>query len=139
MPFRVNKDGTFTGLSVKVTTAEAAKNFRIGIYNDDAGVPTTLVADFGAGSLAGTGLIEVAGSQALTAGAYWLAFVTNSSSAVVQGGDYDYVDQTIMGVNSSQQPFTHLYVAHTYGALPSSFGTPTAVANAVCPVVWAKV
>lgn len=81
IPFFLAKDTTFDRIACNVLTVSSSGSVvRLGIYNDNAGTPGTLVLD--AGTVvgdSGTGVKAITISQALTAGVYWL-------SACGQGG-----------------------------------------------------
>lgn len=73
-PFVVSENDTFTRIGIEVTTLSAG-NARLGIYNFDNGIPTTLVADLGTVSTASTGEKEITISQVLPSGVYALCFI----------------------------------------------------------------
>jgi hypothetical protein len=126
-PIVIGASETFTRIGVKITSGMVG-NARFGIYNMANGVPTTLVADLGTISTASTGEIELTISQALTAGVYALAVVFSATPSVQEPTLNDrsmlfhYIGGSAIG---SSQDYLGFYVAHTYGALPTPFGSVT--------------
>lgn len=84
MPFHVQKNGSYTGLSVMGGTAAATMIMRLGIYNNDAttGLPSTLLVDAGTTGAMSTATSQyiVTISQTLEAGTYWLAAAIQTSN-----------------------------------------------------------
>ena len=79
-PFWLPAAKSISRIAVTVPTAGSAGSVvRIGAYNDDNGVPGTLIFDAGTVNSTTTGDKEITTSQTLPAGRFWLA-------AVVQGG-----------------------------------------------------
>lgn len=112
-------------IGVYVTTGSAT-NLRFGLYADNAGVPGALIAESGNVSANVTNA-EVAWTVGVIypAGWYWLAMVGSGTPTMqyISAGE----NTTIMGMTTVDLTtrITHLFKAHTFGALPNPFGTPT--------------
>lgn len=126
-PIVIGASETFTRIGIEITTGTAG-NARLGIYDIANGVPTSLVSDLGTISTASTGEIELTISQALTPGVYALAIVFSATPTVQEPTMNDrsvlfhYIGGSAIGSSSDTLGF---YVSHTYGALPSTFGSVT--------------
>lgn len=120
-PFVVPTPTTYSGLQFRNSTVSG--NARVGVYEDDNGVPGALVVDVGTSTLTGTSDKTVtAGSPfTLAAGRYWLAIVTDATVSIVS-------QPTTMGGNplglaagTDTTTIAGVSGAHTYGALPDPF------------------
>jgi hypothetical protein len=139
-PFLCARTHTFTGITLgNQSAAESGNTFRLGIYNDDNGRPSTLVLDAGEVTLDATAALrEIAISQQLEGGKrYWLASFFGAISAIyylsyvsgsinygfpVQGETPDVgrpVGQTSIGLNFPK------ITGFTYGAMPADVSTGT--------------
>lgn len=120
-PFHV--PANLTTASLKGTTS-ATGNMRVGIYSDNAGLPGALVIE-SASTACASPTTTVTLSQALTGPAlYWIAVVCDNTPTVT------YISTNSLFANG----IGYLYKAHTYGALPNPYGTPTFPALASeCP------
>jgi hypothetical protein len=126
-PYPINRTATYDRIGIQVSTLEAGKNIRFGIYEDDgAGYPGDLVIDAGVASLGATGLISVAltPNQQLTKGTlYWLACVTDATGvAQVRTLATTYIincfgDPAALDSNLESD----VSVACPYGVLPDPF------------------
>lgn len=112
---------TIANLATYVNSGVAATNIRIGIYNDDGTFyPGTLVVDGGNIATTSSGQKEATVTQALSAGLYWFAHVFSSSSISFYSMTTSaFNDQ--FGLDNSATSAQHWRVAHTFGALPSTF------------------
>jgi hypothetical protein len=85
VPIYVDSTTTFDRLAIATSgTFAGTATVRLGIYNDSAGVPTTLILD--AGTLSATAAntnYEITISQSLNAGFYWLAFCQQGTAPTV--------------------------------------------------------
>lgn len=127
-PLILPVSGTFDRISTYVKTASSGHSIRIGIYEmSSGGLPSTLVADLGTVSVATTGLKEITISQALTANkGYFIAWVGDGTPQLAaQSLDATFNLNTI-GTSATTSLAAYAYtIAHTYGALPDPYGTPT--------------
>lgn len=121
VPFLVPKTVTYSALVFEVTTQSAGNNARLGIYSDTNGAPDALVLDGGTVSLTGTGAKTVVISQSLTAGAYWLAYVSNGTPSVRATSATSA--NPSLGFTSGTDTTVHTgwSVAFAYAALPNPF------------------
>lgn len=72
-------------IGVEVTTLAASSTVRLGIYADGTdGLPGTLLLDAGTVDTTTTGFKEITISQALTAGRWWLAAVSQGAAPTVR-------------------------------------------------------
>ena len=78
IPCLVSEPTTYTGMFVRVN-ASAAGDLRMGIYRYFAGQPGALVLDAGTVSTGSNGVKEIAISQFLEAGYYFLAYVCDAT------------------------------------------------------------
>lgn len=123
--FLVSQNETFDRIAVDVTTAEAGKSARLGIYNSSGQGPTTLLLDAGEVDLSTTGVKEIVINQALTPGDYYLAVISNSTTAQLRrfstGNMWAY-----LGWTSANYAYACNSVGSNlpYGVLPANFPTP---------------
>jgi len=93
--FHVTRAITIDRLAVHVTTGDAGKYVRLGIYNDNgAGYPGTLVSDAGTALVTSTGVQAVtpASDIVLAMGLYWLVVVSDGTpSLYYHAGGYGCV------------------------------------------------
>ncbi len=131
-PFFVPVTATYTGIAIHVTTAAALTEARLGIYNDNTGVPGSLVLDAGTVATTSTGAKEITISQSLSGPAwYWVACVTNSGTPLYSGctpaSNLSWLGvTTTTGTNNVYAAWT---VAFTYAALPDPFTGGGALSN----------
>lgn len=134
IPIMVARDITVDRIALRVTTLDAGKSARLGIYNND-GVnlhPGSLLLDAGEVSVGSTGVKAITINQALTKGIYHLALVSDGTPTL-----HWYTRYTApLGVDASYlQPNACWYVAHTYAALPDPYTTTTTFEDLRCPTV----
>jgi len=125
-PFMVGKTTTFERIGCNIITAAASSSIRLGIYNFENGLPTTLVLDAGTIDSSTTGVKEITISQQLTPGAYAFAWVSNGTPTPISTGapgtgDIEYfwgAPDTSTGATIRQA-----YYAFTYAALPANYSS----------------
>jgi len=122
-PFLVPETHTFTSINIETTAAAAGKFVRLGIYNDNDGIPDSLVLDAGAISVAlpiGAKFIVI--NQVLFAGWYWLAIV-GDGTPTLRAGSNTSSPLPWLGFTSGIDVTYHIgwTVAQAYGALPDPF------------------
>lgn len=122
MPFWLGIAATFDRLAFNVTFASTTGGVcRLGIYNSDGAVPTSLVLDAGTVGTTSTGVKQITISQALQPGMYWLAVcsqVAQCNGTLFQGyypnrGLTNFVFTWQNGPSTQQQGVS--------GALPSTY------------------
>ena len=143
MPIYISSPCTITKIGVEVNTASAG-NARLGIYNMGSdGLPSGLLLDAGTVSTGTTGEKEVAISQALFPGWYFLAIVTDNAIAQLRCINGYSSGSFLSGAPAANTLTTGYapYVAHTYGTLPSLFGSPTyyALSGGGFPSLWVRI
>jgi hypothetical protein len=139
----VGQSTTFTKIGILVTTLQAGKVARLGIYNWSGGKSTTLVLDAGTVSLGTSGISEITISQTLSAGVYSLAIIADSSTAEVRGAQTSVQVASFMyglnDVNSGTNTIMQ-YEAGTGSTLPSTASTsPINLITNNPPLVWLRV
>ena len=126
-PFYVPKTITLDRIAVNVTTLVASGKCRLGIYSDNNCEPGTLLLDAGEVDTSATGVKSLTINQQLTENnLYWLVFVSNSATHVVRGAPVASI-LVVLGFdnNLGTAGVKAFYATQTYGALPSTFPTPT--------------
>lgn len=132
---------TFTKIGIEVTTG-AGTNARLGIYSSSNGRPGSLLLDAGTVSTATTGEKEVTISQALPAGTYFLGAVFDNTPIVRAVASTGPVMSALIGATDPDNTtaLAGFYVAHAFGALPSTFGSVTNVTGGGggVPAIWVR-
>lgn len=141
MPFFVSQPCTLVQLAVNVTTAGASSGVRVGVYRSAAEndiYPGALLVESGEMDTSSTGVKTSTVNQALTPNRWhWYAFLCKASAPAVTGVS---TYSSGMGVDTAFAYANNLYVAQTYGALPSTFpANPTWNTSATFPVVALKI
>lgn len=127
LPFWPGRTCTLTALAGDVTLALVGGNLRMGLYNaDSAGLPTTLVADYGTVSAGLTGIRTISGlSTAVRPVLYYL--IVGRQGGVLNLGlttraTWDpIVSEAAPSGNANLNCY---YKDGVSGALPATFGTP---------------
>lgn len=74
VPIYIGETITFTQISIHTGTQSGTAVYRLGIYTNTNGLPTTVVRDFGQVSVSSSSFVaSITQSYALTKGWYWLA------------------------------------------------------------------
>ena len=138
LPFAVGDTATFVRIGIDVTTADAGKSARLGIYGWANGVPAARLLDAGVVSVASTGVKEIAISQVLPAGMYGLALVSDGAP-VLRGNDVNPVAAFAIGTATPGVADYRMSRGFTYGALPDPWGTPSyAAASVTLPALYLR-
>jgi hypothetical protein len=118
-----SKNVTITKLGINIT-AGATGNFRMGIYSDSGSVaPSALLYDYGEGSTANTGLIELSSSNTLSANTlYWVGLTYSAKPTITF---YNQAYCTSIGVIDATPTMSALCwrESRPYAALPANVGT----------------
>ena len=130
---------TFTEIGIRCSTSIDGAKVRLGIYNDNNGVPGTLLLDCGEFTCSGTGAQDIKktiSQQLITQTNYWLALVSDSAIAV-NGCATTSVGRLMGGTAyADTRDITGGFAAFTYGALSGANPFPTRTAtNGSVPVV----
>lgn len=123
IPFAVGDTATFVRIAIDVTTADATRSARLGIYGWSNGLPGARLLDAGVVSVASTGIKEIAISQALSAGMYALALVSDGAP-VLRANDATPMAAFAIGTATPGTADYRLSRGFTYGALPDPWGAP---------------
>ena len=140
-PLKITHSGSFNKIGIGSITPVGLDNARLGIYENNNGVPGTLLLDAGAISTGATGDREITISQSLSPGWYWLAMVADAATEVA-ADDSALVSRFLPGegVGGTTGSPLYYYYAHTYGALPTSHLTFVAQSGTGhVPRVWLRV
>ncbi len=141
VPLPVGTSRAFDRISVQVTTAGGAGALvRLGIYTDLNGWPDALLLDAGTIDASTTGQKDLVINQTLS-GLVWLGAVQQASTTVQvaifadNGPLSDRVGQLTPTIGSSALGYQ---LANVTGALPASFGTPTADTVYGPPIIFLR-
>jgi len=142
-PFYVPARRTYDRIAVNATAAESGKSVRLGIYRHDYAnvVPGALALDAGAVSVAVEGKREIVISQALSAGWWWLALLSDATGAARLAASGTVGGNAMLGYDDADTTAFHRYVTRSqaYGALPDPFGAVSSyVVSVVTPRVWLR-
>ena len=140
MPIYIPSTTTFDRIGVTTTSVTTGGNIRLGIYSDNAGLPSTLVLDSGVIAYSANSTAYMATiSQTLTAGWYWLGSVIQSGSSTWLGyGAYPTQGMSgLMLSNTSGSLIICAYQTGVTGALPSTLSSP-AISGYSQPVVYLR-
>jgi hypothetical protein len=122
-PFIVGKQTTWDTIGVEVTTAGAGGSLaRLGIYEAQSdGTPGALVLDAGTVLVDATGDREISITQELSAGFYFLTFVSDGTP-VIRAAILGETGAGWLGSASVSSSSATIFRAHTFGALPDPYG-----------------
>lgn len=136
---------TLNGISVDVTViGDAASKVRFGLYADAAGLPGSLVQDFGTIAADALGANPLTISQGVSAQWYWVcsAFqLMPSVRATVRMANFNIFPARV-GIatpGGSNNNVAYYFDTGMSGALPASPGAPTNVMTpSNSPAIWLK-
>ena len=117
----VARDMTIDRIGLNVAVGESGKVARLGIYKNDGTnlYPGTLLADYGTVSLASAAFVAITINQALTKGIYWIAMVSNRTSATFTAHSLAWSPLGVANAAASDQ---HQWnVVFSYAALPDPY------------------
>ena len=144
VPIDIAFSTTFVALCVGVTTG-AVGNVRMGIYRNSGAYPSTLVLDGGTATTDAIAFKEIAISQLLAPGKYWLAAVfdatptCNRKANSVNQGVSPMLSMLASAI-AGTDVLDGVTVAFTYAALPATFtGSGTYVSGSSLPLLGLKV
>lgn len=131
---------TINRIGVEVTTLQAGGDIRLGLYEDDNGVPGDLILDAGTVSTATTGNKEITISHTTSGRMIWAVAFTASATAqcrVYSSPSFGHIiGRDAMGSNAVVRCITR---SLAYGPLPTPFGTPVYNVTSINPpVVWVR-
>lgn len=133
LPFILHRRTTFNAIAASVTTLHAS-NLRMGIYAHENGLPGARILDAGEVSAGSTGVKDIAVSQTLSAGIYWLTSVYAGTPTMRAAGFHTGIASTpdlvaILGTGTVGTQDSRVTASLTYGALPATFGSVTYAAG----------
>ena len=141
VPCVLPREGTYTDLRVYISNGQAGAKARLGIYEDDSGVPGALIEDTGEITPTASGFYEAsfAGSRTLGPGFYWLAYIVDTAIVIIRRIDTTAalslgIDPTV----TNQGHYYCVYRSFSYAALPDPFGSITAYAMSYPPCIELK-
>ena len=137
VPICIGAHKTLDRIGFEVVSS-AAESVRVGLYDDEDGGPENLLAESSSISVASTGVKLTTISVDVAPGWYWLAFVTNGSTATYRVARSAVYANVMPATATPPTVSTGYYVVHTFGALPDPFGTPVVTA-ANLPILWGRV
>ena len=138
VPIAIAENMTIDRIGIEVTTAAASSTIRLGLYEDNAGVPGDLIADFGTVSTATTGVKELTVSQAVSKGRVFAAWVPSNSALNVRriSNGWNLLQYTATKEDALDPSSVHWQQSGVTGALPATAAATltssgTAFSNAV--------
>lgn len=141
LPLKVSHQCTVTKIGISSITPIGLDNARLGIYQNNNGLPGDLLLDAGGISTFSTGDREITISQSLSPGWYWLALVVDNGTEI--GADDSALVSRFLpaeGIGGTTGSPLYYYYARTYGALPTSHSSFIAQpGTAHVPRVWLRV
>lgn len=137
LPFWPGRACTLTGVAANVTTLLAASTLRMGLYESDGVLPTTLVADFGTVTSDATGIRSI---TALTTPVrpvlHYLAIVRQGGVGTLSVSSRSSWDPIVSDTSPTIAANTSAYYRNAVlGALPTPFGVPDGTDQGPCLVV----
>lgn len=123
VPLHFGEDRTLTEFGIYVSTLAASGVARIGLYENQGGVPGDFVADFGEVLTSTTGYKSIAISQAVVASKwYWGAVVCGTAAPSLS-----HITNPIISIGANttvvpggQHQACAMFHSYTYGALPTT-------------------
>lgn len=131
LPFWPGRTCTLTAIAANVTLALVGGNIRMGIYNSDGAVPTTLLADFGTVSVGVTGIRSITGlSQTIRPVLYYAVIARQGGVLNLGLTSRDTWDPIVSETSPTIAGNLNAYYRDTVsGALPASFGAISGTIN----------
>jgi hypothetical protein len=123
-PIIIQRTATANRINVQITSTSAT-SIRLGIYEELSGAPGDLLLDAGTVSAASTGNKAITISQELTPGIYFLCLLAEGTPGVDAIEESDLLIHYGSGTPESDDLLTQMYGAQSYGALLSTFPTPS--------------
>ena len=132
LPFWPGRKCTLTAMAGNVTLALVGGNLRMGIYNSDGVLPTTLLADFGTVGAGLTGIRQISGLSVAVRPVLHYVVIGRQGGVLNLGlttrNTWDpIVSETTPTITGSLNCYTQTGIG---GALPANFGTPAGLDTA---------
>lgn len=138
LPFYVRKKTTFTRIGFQIT-ATSGLIARLGIYNAENGVPTSLLLDCGTVSTSSSGEKEATISVTLNTGFYFLSLVPDATPTVYTSGFVSQISGYAVGQSSRTSPFCAYVAANGSTTLPNPAQTSLLELGANIPAISLRV
>lgn len=139
-PIMIGVAQAVTEIGCEVTSAAASSNIRLGIYgtNWPDPAPASLVLDAGVVSGGSTGSKTISISTTLQPGLYWTVCISDGAPSLRSdnlGSRWGW-----FGTDSPSSGSNNTFIQQnvSYGALASTFGTPTWASSALTFRVWLR-
>ena len=132
LPFWPGRKCTLTAMAGNVTLALVGGNLRMGIYNSDGVLPTTLLADFGTVGAGLTGIRQISGLSVAVRPVLHYVVIGRQGGILNLGlttrNTWDpIVSETTPTITGSLNCYIQTGIG---GALPANFGTPAGLDTA---------
>lgn len=141
VPIYIPEDTTFARIALNVGSgAVAGSSFDLGIYSNNNGNPSTLLADYGTVLTNTTGLKEINTTIDLDAGWWWLTLGGSATVAMVASANTDASLFELWGLPSPITAVTAGVTAtwlYSAGNMPATFPTPTQKTAGI-PLTWLR-
>lgn len=139
-PWFVSEPITFIEILSEVTTAQAATNYRLGIYTDNNGYPNALVAGTDAAEYSGSAAAAVRTSGAvnitINPGKYWIVINSNGNPTLRSWPATILPTVGVLSTIGAAPSIWGWTVTSTYGAMPSTFPAGASANTTLnCPIV----
>lgn len=132
LPFWPGRTCTLTAMAANVTLALVGGNLRMGIYESDGVLPTTLLSDFGTVTAGLTGIRQISGLSVSVRPVLHYIVIGRQGGVVNLGlttrNTWDPItSETTPTITDSLNCYTQTGIG---GALPANFGTPAGLDTA---------
>jgi len=136
IPFTWEEHQRWDRIAVEVTTAQASKIARLGIYlSAPTGLPLRRLLQSSELSLAATGVLYETIGALLKPGTHWLAFAGNSTTVELESRS---VEGRLGGSGADQDAGTYLSDSFSYSSgtdLPLAISSPTYLTASNIPLI----
>jgi hypothetical protein len=142
-PIFINTSNTFDRIAIiTAATFLGSATVRLGIFQDNNGVPGNLVLDAGTVSpIAASTIYQITISQTLTTGFYWVAFCQQSTApttATYQGNTNSQIIPNLL-INASSTVGANQLAGFFQSSVSGAFSNAgTVTATTLCPFVWLR-
>jgi len=137
LPFWPGRTCTVTAVAANVTLALVGGLMRMGIYESDGALPTTLLADYGTVTAGVTGLRTISGlSTAVRPVLHYMVIGRQSAGLTLSVSSRSSWEPIVSDAAATISSNTNTYyVDGVGGALPGTFGTPDGTDQGPCLTV----
>lgn len=122
VPVRFSGRGSFSDVGVYCTAGTGVKA-RFGLYTNVSDLPGALIFESGEKTLTASAQNDATINRIIDAGKYWATIVVDGAATLnSHDSHFQVMNMGVINLNSTAPLIS---VAHTYGALPASFGAPS--------------